>query len=144
VFESYNAQVRLLKYESVVVLTGKEPMCGLRSRCAPRSRTWTRPKKFRWNTTSLITAFSHSEASCATSLLPTRLGAGRNSSTADRPQAGKQQTVSDTFPLPDDCFVLGLYAGTDIRYGKFTKTIYAQKFLFSRDVGGPDSHQVSR
>jgi hypothetical protein len=32
--------------------------------------------------------------------------------------------------LPDDCFVLGLYAGTDIRYGKFTKTIYAQKFLF--------------
>jgi hypothetical protein len=42
----------------------------------------------------------------------------------------KQQSVSDTFPLPGDCFVLGLYAGTDIHYGKFTKTIYAQKFLF--------------
>ena len=41
------------------------------------------------------------------------------------------------FKLPGDCFVLGLYAGADIRYGKFTKTNYAQKFLFRGNWADP-------
>jgi hypothetical protein len=49
----------------------------------------------------------------------------------------KQQSVTESFKLPESCFVLGLYAGTDIRYGKFTKTIYAQKYLFRGNWADP-------
>jgi hypothetical protein len=140
VFESYSALGRLLKQESVVVLTGKEPIV--------------------WPTLELRTPVTDLEKLDKAKEVPVEyqvtnngvfsLGSelryvfaphnawvpGETHQQAIDPKL-KEQSVKDTFAVPDDCFVLGLYAGTDIRYGKFTKTIYAQKFLFRGNWADP-------
>ena len=40
------------------------------------------------------------------------------------------QTMTDSYTLPDKSPVLGLYAGTEISYGKFVKTIYDQHLIY--------------
>lgn len=133
VFESYDAAGRLLKVESVVVLTGNKPI--------------------EWPTLELRTGVSNLEGAKEvpvefTVKNNTVFALGSEVRYVFAPHKGwepgethqqkidpklKEQSVADTFKLPDDSFVLGLYAGADIRYGKFTKTIYAQKYLFRGD-----------
>jgi hypothetical protein len=140
VFESYNASGRLLKQESVVVLTGKEPIV--------------------WPTLTLRTSVTDLDKLDKTKEVPveyelinkTVFSLGSQLRYVFAPHKGwepgetrrrtidpelKQQSVTDTFAVPDECFVLGLYAGTDIRYGKFTKTIYTQKFLYRGNWADP-------
>jgi len=130
VFESYNAQGRLLKQESVVVLTGKEPIVWptleLRTPVTDLDRAKEVPVEYELTNN---TGFSLGNELRYVFAPHKGWEPGETHRQTIDPKR-KQQSVSDTFPLPDDCFVLGLYAGTDIRYGKFTKTIYAQKFLF--------------
>ena len=38
--------------------------------------------------------------------------------------------MTDSYTLPDESPVLGLYAGTKISFGKFSKTIYAQHLIY--------------
>jgi hypothetical protein len=130
VFESYNAQGRLLKYESVVVLTGKDPIVwptlALRTPVADLDQAKEVPVEYALTNNSVFSLGSELRYVFA----PHKgWEPGETHQQAIDPKL-KQQTVSATFRLPADCFVLGLYAGADIRYGKFTRTIYAQKFLF--------------
>jgi hypothetical protein len=130
VFESYNAQGRLLKYESVVVLTGKEPIVWptleLRTPVTDLDKTKEVQVEYRLANNTVFSLGSE----LRTIFAPHHgWDPGDTYRRAIDPKL-KQQSVSETFKLPGDCFVLGLYAGIDIRYGKFTKTIYAQKFLF--------------
>ena len=130
VFESYNAQGRLLKVESVMVLTGKEPIVWptlqLRTPVTDLDKAKEVPVEYELTNNTVFTLASELRYVFA----PHKgWDPGDTYRHAIDPKL-KQQSVSDTFPLPGDCFVLGLYAGTDIHYGKFTKTIYAQKFLF--------------
>jgi len=137
VFESYNAQGRLLKQESVIILTGKTPIVWptleIVTPVADLDKAKAVPVEFKLTNNPVFSLVSplrtvfaphkgwepgetHSQAIDAT--LP-------------------QQSVAQSFALPDECIVLGIYAGTDIRYGKFTKTIYAQKFLFRGNWADP-------
>jgi hypothetical protein len=130
VFESYNAQGRLLKQESVVVLTGKEqivwPTLELRTPVTDLDKAKEVPVEFELTNNTVFSLGSELRYVFA----PHKdWEPGETHRRTIDPRL-KQQSVSDTFPLPGDCFVLGLYAGTDIRYGKFTKTIYTQKYLF--------------
>jgi hypothetical protein len=130
VFESYNAQGRLLKWESVVVLTGKEPIVwptlALRTPVTDLDKVKEIPVEYEIGNNTVFSLGSELRYVFA----PHRGWEPGETHQRTIDPKRKQQSVSDTFPLPDDCFVLGLYAGADIRYGKFTKTIYAQKFLF--------------
>jgi len=130
VFESYNAQGRLVKWESVVVLTGKDPVVwptlALRTPVTDLDKAKEVPVEYELTNNSVFSLGPELRYVFA----PHKgWEPGETHQRAIDPKL-KQQTVSATFAMPDDCFVLGLYAGADIRYGKFTKTIYAQKFLF--------------
>jgi len=137
VFESYNAQGRLLKVESIVVLTGKEPIVWptleVRTPVTDLDKAKEVPVVYELTNNTVFTL-----ASELRSVFAPHHGwePGETYQRAIDPKL-KQQSVSQTFPLPGDCIVLGLYAGTDIRYGKFTKTIYAQKFLFRGNWADP-------
>ena len=45
----------------------------------------------------------------------------------------ESQAMSDSYALPTESPVLGLYAGTEITYGKFTKTIHDEKLIYRGD-----------
>ena len=130
VFESYDAEGRLLKWESVVVLTGKDPVVWptleVRTPVTDLDQAKEVPVEY---TVGNNTVFSLGSELRYVFAPHKGWEPGQTHRRAIDPTR-KEQSVTDTFPLPDDCFVLGLYAGVDIRYGKFTKTIYAQKFLF--------------
>jgi hypothetical protein len=137
VFESYNAQGRLLKVESIVVLTGKEPIVWptleVRTPVTDLDKAKEVPVEFRLANNTVFSL----ESGLRFVFAPHHgWEPGETFQRMIDPKL-KQQSVSETFKLPGDCIVLGLYAGTDIRYGKFTKTIYAQKFLFRGNWADP-------
>lgn len=47
-----------------------------------------------------------------------------------RPLEGKGGTLRETFTLPADSPMTALYVGVDVRYGKFTRTLGAHRYLF--------------
>ena len=137
VFESYNAQGRLVKSEAVVVLTGKEPVVWPTLELRTPVTDLDKVKEV-----AVEYAITNGGAFTLGSELRTMFaphkgwepGTGRRRAIDP---AQKQQRVSDVFAVPEECFVLGLYAGADIRFGKFTKTIYAQKYLFRGNWADP-------
>ena len=47
------------------------------------------------------------------------------------------QTMADTYVVPEESPVLGLYAGTEISYGKFVKTIHDERLIYRGDWADP-------
>ena len=47
------------------------------------------------------------------------------------------QTLTDTYEIPEQSPVLGLYVGTEIRYGKFVKTIHDEQLIYRGDWADP-------
>ena len=47
------------------------------------------------------------------------------------------QVMTDSYELPTESPVLGLYAGTEIRFGKFTKIIHDEKLIYRGDWADP-------
>jgi len=137
VFESYDAKGRVLKYESVIVLTGKDPIVWptleLSTPVADLDKAKAVPVEYTLSNNSVFTLGNEIRYVFA----PHKgWEPGETHQRTIDPKL-KEQSVSDTFQVPDECFVLGLYAGTDIRYGKFTKTLYAQKYLFRGNWADP-------
>jgi len=137
VFESYNAQGRLLKYETIVILTGKEPIVWptleLRTPVTDLDKAKEVPVEFALSNDTVYSL----GAELRWVFAPHKGWEPGETHTRAIDPKKKLQTVTDTFAVPDECFVLGLYAGADIRYGKFTKTIYAQKFIFRGNWADP-------
>ena len=42
----------------------------------------------------------------------------------------KDQTLTDSYVIPDESPLLGLYAGTEISSGKFVKTIHDEHLIY--------------
>jgi len=42
----------------------------------------------------------------------------------------REQTFQDGYSIPDESPLLGLYAGIDITYGKFVKTVYDHRIVY--------------
>jgi hypothetical protein len=49
----------------------------------------------------------------------------------------KDQTLTDSYVIPDESPLLGLYAGTEISYGKFVKTIRDEHLIYRGTWGDP-------
>ena len=49
----------------------------------------------------------------------------------------KHLAMTDSYVIPQESSVLGLYAGTEISYGKFVKTIYDQHMIYRGDWADP-------
>jgi hypothetical protein len=130
VFEFYDRGGSLLKLESIIVLTGES--------------------EIQWPTVSLNTEMKDiNEGKTIRIELSVRNGdvftLGDQARYLFSPHIGwtpgekrqrkidparKEQTFQDTYSIPEECPLLGLYAGVDISFGKFVKTIYDHKFVY--------------
>jgi len=130
VFEAYDAKGRLLKVETLIVLTGKEPIQWPTLELAMSTTGFEPSKPLALSLTvtngsvfqlggDLRLAYSHHK------------GWDRaDTRTRTLDPALKEQRLSDTYQVPAGCPMLAIYAGADIRFGKFTRTIHAQRYLF--------------
>ncbi len=130
VFESYDAQGRLLKLESIIVLTGKEPIqwptLELRTTVTDLQTVRDVPIELRIQNQAPFTlghevryAFSHHK------------GWDRAEARIRNIDPKQQdQAFADRYQIPEGCAMLAIYAGTDIHFGKFVKTLYAHRYLY--------------
>ena len=137
IFEFYDSNKELLKLESIIVLTSD--------------------KDVEWPKITLATALKNLEESKQVKvelqvengsvftladevryLFSTHIGwsAGEHRRWAIDP-ALKEQAMTDSYAFPDESPLLGLYAGTDISYGKFVKTIHDQHLVYRGSWADP-------
>jgi len=130
IFESYGAGGQLLKTESLVVLTGKDPIqwptLELRTSATDLEQSRSVPVEIEVKNNSVF-SLDH-EVRYAFS---PHLGWDRAEARAKPldPKL-KDQILTDTYQTPERSVVLTIFAGTDIRFGKFVKTLYANQALF--------------
>lgn len=127
VVEALDASGRVLKWESVVVLTSKDPVAWpeleLKTGVLDLTGAAEVPVEARIGALgpfaldgNLRTAFS------------AHIGWEPGETRSRR--AGPGETVKETFKVPAGCPVGAVYAGVDVRYGKFVKTLNARRFLY--------------
>jgi hypothetical protein len=130
VFESYDAKGRLLKIENIVLLTGKAPVLWptleLRTPVSDLSSVQAVPIEITVRNGSIFSlgnevryAFSHH--------------LGWNRAEVHSPKIDPQQkelALSASYQVPAGCPMLAIYAGIDIRFGKFVKTLGAHQYLY--------------
>ncbi len=130
VFEFYDAAGRLLKLETLVILTGKDPLVWPTLELRTAARELAQDRELAIDVTlkndSALTLGSELRYVFA----PHQGWARGEKRRAAIDPAQKQQVIHDVYRVPDASPVLGLYAGADVRYGKFVSTIYDQKFVY--------------
>lgn len=136
VFEFYDAAGKLLKLETVVILTGKDPVVW------PTLELQTPTKDLAEGEVAIdITVRNDTGFTLGDSLryvFAPHLGWERGEKRrASLDRGKKEQVVHDVYRVPDRSQVLGLFAGADVRHGKFVRTIYAQQLLYRGDWADP-------
>ena len=137
VFEFYDKEGELLKLEVIIVLTGDDdivwptltidsPITDLdEQQDVAVSLTLKDPGPFEFS-------------SDVRYMWATHIGWSRGERRRWRIDASlESQAMSDSYALPTESPVLGLYAGTEITYGKFTKTIHDEKLIYRGDWADP-------
>jgi hypothetical protein len=137
VIEAFDAGGRLLKAETIIVLTGKDsiqwPTLELRTRATDLEGLHDVPVEVSIRNPTVFSlgeearyAFSHHKgwdrAEARTRRIDPRL---------------KEQSFSDAFLLPDACPMLAIYAGAEVQFGKFHKTIFAHRYLYKGPWADP-------
>jgi len=137
IFEFYDSNQALIKLEGIIVLTGDEAI--------------------EWPTLTITTPLTDLDASPRVTaeiellngdvftlsnevryLFSTHIGWSRGEQRRWSIDPAKQTHVmTDSYVLPGESPVLGLYAGTEISYGKFVKTIHDQKLVYRGDWADP-------
>ncbi|WP_243322578.1 hypothetical protein [Geothrix sp. SG200] len=130
VLEARDGRGRVLKVETLMVLTGPEPL--------------------QWPTLELATPVTNLEGVRNLPVTfrvrqqgPFTLGSELRVAYAfhkgwDRAEARvhplapgrSEQTIPDECTLPDGCPMVAIYAGVDLRFGRFVRTLGAQRFLY--------------
>jgi hypothetical protein len=130
VFEFYDAAGTLLKLETLIVLTGKEPIPWPRLELKTATKDLGEGREVAVDVT-LRNETVFTLGSELRYVFAPHLGwqPGEKRRAALDPRK-KEQIVHDVYQVPDASHVLGLYAGADVRYGKFVTTIYDQRFLY--------------
>lgn len=130
IFESYDARGRLLKVESIIVLTGTDPIqwpsLDLRTSASDLEASKTVPVEVNVKNATVFTfgdelrlAFSHHKGWDRAETRTRKIDSKH-----------KDQTLAESYEIPQGCVMLAIYAGIDIRFGKFTKTLYAHQYLY--------------
>ena len=130
VFEFYDDNEQLLKLEAIVILTGDEEVewPALTIATPLRNLNEGRPAEIQ------ITLENDSPFTLAEEVryqFATHIGWSRGERkrwAIDR--SLNSQTMTDSYVVPDQSPVLGLYAGTEITYGKFVKTIHDEHLIY--------------
>ena len=137
VFEAYDASGKLLKVETIVVLTGQDPIqwptLELRTSVTDLATTGEVPVTMSLKNGTVFTlggelryAFAHHK------------GWDRGEVRSQRIDPSRQlQTLADSYQVPEDSVMLSVFAGTEIRFGKFLKTLYAHRYLYRGNWADP-------
>ncbi|MBN1598899.1 MAG: hypothetical protein JW894_11455 [Bacteroidales bacterium] len=137
VFEFYNKKGELQKYEILIILTGNEPIewptLDVETDLDDISKGKTLKAGFTFkNKTNfkiedgLRYVFQH------------HIGWQPGENQLAKIDADKSsQTFDVVYNIRDESLLLGIYAGVDVSYGKFRKTIYTHKLLFRGDWADP-------
>ena len=48
-----------------------------------------------------------------------------------------RQSLSDSYTVPEESPLLGLYAGTEVSFGKFVKTLHDERLVYRGDWADP-------
>lgn len=130
VFESYDAAGHLVKQETILLLTGPEPIQWPSLEIATDATDLAASR-------TLSVAVTLHPASPFTVDPELRLafsphkGWDRAETRTVRITPGPvAQTFSDTYPVPPGCVMLAVYAGVDVRFGKFVRTLGAHRYLY--------------
>lgn len=130
VFEFYDDNEQLLKLEAIVILTGDEETEWPALTIATPLRNLKEGRQAEIE----ITLENDSPFTLAEEvryLFSTHIGWSRGERkrwAIDR--SLNSQTMTDSYVVPDQSPVLGLYAGTEITYGKFVKTIHDEHLIY--------------
>ena len=130
VFEFYDDNEQLLKLEAIVILTGDEEVEWPALTIATPLRNLKEGRQAEIE----ITLENDSPFTLAEEvryLFATHIGWSRGERkrwAIDR--SLNSQTMTDSYVVPDQSPVLGLYAGTEITYGKFVKTIHDEHLIY--------------
>lgn len=130
VFEFYDDNEQLLKLEAIVILTGDEEIEWPALTIATPLRNLKEGRQAEIE----ITLENDSPFTLAEEvryLFSTHIGWSRGERkrwAIDR--SLNSQTMTDSYVVPDQSPVLGLYAGTEITYGKFVKTIHDEHLIY--------------
>lgn len=130
VFESYDAKGQLLKVEVIVVLTGKEPIQWPTLELRTDSNQLEPGKAVTFDLSlknhtafhlgeELRLAFSYHKGWDRADTRTRRIDPSL-----------KEQNLRDTYQVPAGCPMLAVYAGADLRFGKFRRTIGVQTYLY--------------
>lgn len=137
IFEFYDRNKELMKLESIIVLTGD--------------------KEVQWPTVTIETPIRNldegSEVSIKVELendsvftladevrymWSTHIGWSRGERRTWSIDPGMNiQTMTDSYVVPDESPLLGLYVGTEISYGKFVKTIHDEHLVYKGNWADP-------
>jgi hypothetical protein len=133
VFEFYDKLDKLLKYETISVLTGKDeihwPTIKINTNTKDLNESKNLPVTLTLKTDSIFKVNPEVRY-----IFQPHLGWEPGEGKSVKVDTKKEdQSFEVTYEIPDKSIVLGIYTGTEIRYGKFVKTIYDQKFIFRGD-----------
>ena len=137
VFEFYDAKGHLLKFESLVVLTGKDPIqwptLALRSPATTLEGTKQVAVEVEVKNATPFTLGS----TLRYSFSPHRGWESPEDHSAPLDPKQSDQTFTTSYSVPEQSVVLSLFAGTEVRYGKFVKTICAHQYLYRGNWADP-------
>ncbi len=137
IFEFYNKNNELIKLESIVVLTSDKEVKW------PKV-TITTPMKNMEDSKDISVELKLENNSVFTLakevryLFSTHIGWSRGERRRWNINSELQnQMMKDSYTFPEESPLIGLYAGTEISYGKFVKTIHDQKLIYNGTWADP-------
>ncbi len=137
VFEFYGKDHALLKLESIIVLTAEKqvqwPTLTISSPIKNLDEGQHVGVELRLENNSVFTLADEVRYMYATHIGWSR---GERRQWSVDPVA-KSQTMTDSYALPEESPLLGLYAGTEITYGKFVKTIHDEHLIYRGSWADP-------
>lgn len=137
VFEFYDAKGQLQKWESLVILTGKDPVQWPTLELRSPATTLENAKEVVMDVqVKNDTVFSINPV-LRYSFAAHKGWESPEDHTAPLDAKAKDQTFTTKYVVPEASAVLALYAGVDIKYGKFVKTLTAHKYLYRGNWADP-------
>ncbi|MCF8259645.1 MAG: hypothetical protein K9J12_02645 [Melioribacteraceae bacterium] len=137
IFEFYDKNNNLLKLESIIVLTGKNeidwPSITLFTEMQNLNDGKQITVEYKLSNNPIFTLSGEVRY-----LFSTHIGWSRGEQR--RWEINSNENVlrkTDSYSIPAESPVLGLYAGTEIKFGKFVKTIYDQKLIYRGNWADP-------
>jgi len=137
IFEFYDQAGRLLKIESIMTLTGPDPIQW------PRLTMKTPQTDLNQSQNLQVELILENDTLFILDRevryqFSTHIGWSRGEKRSWRVDpVASTQSFQDSYVIPEQSPLLGLYAGTEIRYGKFVKTIHSEDLVYRGNWADP-------